>query len=82
MDQSRGQKKGPTVRAGPFHALVWLGLAGGDAVRARALLALSDFEVDRLALIEGGVALGFDLRVVDKQVFSTIRRANESETLV
>jgi len=77
----RGQKKSPAIAAGPSYAQILLGLARGDVVRTRALLALSDLEIDRLALIERGVALGLDLRVMDKQIFSAIRRADKAKPL-
>jgi hypothetical protein len=76
-----GDKKGPAIAAGPSYAYAVLGLARGDVVRTRALLALSDLKIDRLTLIEGGVARGFDLRVVDEQVVSAIRRSDETKSL-
>jgi hypothetical protein len=77
----RGQKKNPATGAGSSYAQASFGLAGRHIGRTRALLALSDFEIHRLALIERGGARRFDLRMVDKQICAAIRRANEAKSL-
>lgn len=76
-----GYEKGPANGAGPSCACAWWGLAGGDVGRAGAFLALSDFEVHRLALIEGGIALRLDLRMVDEQIVAATGRADETKSL-
>jgi hypothetical protein len=75
------RKKPRQCGAGSLYAQASFGLAGRHVGRTRALLALSDFEIDRLAFIEGGGTRRFDLRVVDKQIFAAIRRANEAKSL-
>jgi len=79
----RGKKKTPELSRG---FLITLrppsALAGRNVGRTGTLLAFSDFKVDRLAFVEGGIARGFDLRVVDKQVLAAVRRADEAESLV
>lgn len=46
--------KGPTSKQGLFSSLI-ADLLGDDVRRARAFFALSDLELDLLALVEGGV---------------------------
>jgi len=76
-----GPEKSPAIDAGPSYTQTLVRLARGDVRRTRAPFALSDFEIDRLALIERGVTLGFDLRVVDEQVFAATSRANKAKSL-
>lgn len=64
------------------NAQAFFASAGPNIGRTRALLALSDFEIDRLALIEGGIATRPDLRMVDEQILAAIRRADEAESFV
>jgi hypothetical protein len=56
-------------------------LYGGYAGRARTLLALPDCKLDLLTLIERGIALCLDLRVVDEQVFAALIRSDKTESL-
>jgi hypothetical protein len=70
----------PRFAAGPFSSLVVF-LFGDDVGRARTFFALSDLKLDLLALIEGCVACGLDLRVMDKQVFPAVVRINEAKAL-
>lgn len=76
-----GRKKPRHCGAGLPYAQASFGLAGRHAGRTRALLPLSDFKIDRLALIERRVACRFDLRVVHKQIRATIRRADKAVSL-
>ena len=66
---------------GLLHAQASFGLTRPNVGRARALLALSDFEIDCLALIERNVARRFELRMVDEQIRAAIRRPDEAESL-
>ena len=70
----------PRSVAGPFSSLI-VYLLGDDIGRTWTFFALPDLELDLLALIEGGVTCGLNLRMVNKQVFSTIIRVNEAKTL-
>lgn len=56
-------------------------VTGRHVGRTRALLARSDFEIDRLALMERSIARRFDLRVVHKQIRAAIRRADKAKSL-
>jgi hypothetical protein len=75
-------KERPCDWAGPFlvQALVST-LYGSHTGCTRALLALSNLELDLLTFIERGVTLGFDLRVVDEQVLAAVIRSDETESL-
>ena len=70
----------PRSVAGPFSSLI-VYLFGNDIGRARAFFTLSDLELDLLALIEGCVACGLDLRMMDKQVFPAVVWINEAKAL-
>jgi hypothetical protein len=76
-----GRKKPRPCGAGLLYAQASFDLAGRNVGRTRAFLALSDFEIDRLALIEGGGTRRFDLRMVDKQIFAAVRRGDEAKSL-
>ena len=56
-------------------------LAGNYVRRTGTFFALSHLKVDLLAFFERSIALGFNLRVVDKQIVAAIIRVNEAESL-
>jgi len=56
------------------------GLAGDYVGRTRAFSALSDLELDLLALIKIGIAGRLDFRVVDEQIFAATIGADKSKT--
>ena len=69
----------PRSGAGPFSSLIAY-LLGDDVRRARAFFALSDLELDLLALVESRVAWSLDLWMMDKQILSTVIGVNEAKT--
>lgn len=67
----------------PFQSEVRLGSNsdGANVLSLGALLALSDLELDLLALVEGLVAAALDLRVVNEHIRSATFLLDESEAL-
>ena len=67
----------------PFQSEVRLGSNsdGANILSLGALLALSDLELDLLALVEGVVAAALDLRVVNEHIRSATFLLDESEAL-
>jgi len=74
-------EKNPAIGAGLVYAQASFGLAERYIGRTRSFFPLSDFEIDRLTLTESGVTRRFDLRVVNKQIRATVRRADKAESL-
>jgi len=74
-------EKAPLVgRAFWFSSLV-VCLLGDYVGRTRAFSALSDLELDLLALVERCIARRLDLRVVDKQILPPVIRVDEAKPL-
>ena len=75
-------QKGPTTWQGlSILSSLVLWLDRGYVGRTRALLALSDLELDLLAFIQRCIACCLDLRVMDKQVIAAIVRGNKTISL-
>ena len=55
-----------------------LRLSGCDFSRTWTLGSAAYFERDLLTVFEGGIAVHYDLRVVDKEIFATIFGGDES----
>ena len=55
---------------------------GTDALRLQALWALSDVELDALAVLKGAVAVGLDGGVMDENVLVLTVNGDEAEALV
>jgi len=75
--------KGP-AKTGPFRLsqVLLCDLRRDDVGCTWAFLALPDLELDLLAFIKRGIAVGFNLRVVNKQIISSIIGDNKTESLL
>jgi len=62
-----------------FCQRVGLGLAGDYVGRTRAFFALSDLELNLLALLKIGVAGALDFRVMNEQIIAAIIGADKSK---
>lgn len=60
----------------------WLGLDGSDIHRLGPLLALGDFELDLLPLIQGAVPISLNRAVVYEEVFRPVVGCDEPITLL
>jgi len=76
------REKGPALERGLLILPPCCFLAGADAGRAWAFLALSHLELDLLALIERRVPLHPYLGMMDEQIVAAIIRRDEPEPLV
>jgi len=73
------QKKN-ALRLGSAFAIKWVydRLSGRDFCRTRTLRAAADFKRYFLAVFEGGIAVHFNFRVVDKEIFAAVFGCDES----
>jgi hypothetical protein len=63
--------------------MLHLCLERNDLVRAGSFLALAHFKLNGLAVVQSSVtAAHLDFRMMNKQVFATVFRCNETKTFI